>query len=519
MIRKLYVLLFLFLPGLCLAQKGRFAVQFNVKSLDCNTGKVVIRVQVKASSADSTFLMGDANYRFDYDSQIIRNPQIVSQETFSNQAPASDNRYNPQSLNGSTVGPTLGTVSLNTVYGGSGSGAKLVGTDWLTVSCIQFDIVNTQLVQSNCFGLRWHTDTAFPVTGMNEYVANAQSPNGYSLINVTSAKYFGNVQVCLPQYCVIQPTNDYYTTPFNTPVSGNALTNDQVAPLIVTTTPVVGPKHGSIVLNADGTFTYTPTTGYTGRDSIQYRVCKQLNPSLCANAWIYITINPPIAPQGADLMLTKTVDKAQPALNDTIKYRIRVQSTGADLVTGIEVKDVLPAGVQYIISGITGEGLSDGTTYDPATGIWKVGTLRRVEGGFADLVILAKVIAEGTWFNTAEISKMNEKDIDSTPGNGNLSEDDIGVACFSVPIRFCAGDVYTVSLPNIYTGVQWYKDGVAIAGATSNSYLVTSLGKFTYTAANGSCPQQGCCPIVFVEGDCCKPTVCAPVVISQTRKH
>ena len=164
------------LPGLCLAQKGRFAVQFNVKSLDCNTGKVVLRVQVKANSADSTFLMGDANYRFDYDSQIIRNPQIVSQETFSNQAPASDNRYNPQNLNGSTVGPTLGTVSLNTVYGGSGTGAKLVGTDWITVSCIQFDIVSTQLVQSNCFGLRWHTDTMFPNFGTGVYLS---SDRGY----------------------------------------------------------------------------------------------------------------------------------------------------------------------------------------------------------------------------------------------------------------------------------------------------------------------------------------------------
>lgn len=194
MIRKLYVLLLLVLPGLCLAQKSRFAVQFNVKSLDCNTGKVVIRVQVKASAADSTFLMGDANYRFDYDSQIIRNPQIVSQETFSNQAPASDVHYNPQNLNGSTVGPTIGTVSLNTVYGGSGTGAKLVGTDWITVSCIQFDIVNTQVVQSNCFGLRWHTDTTFPVTGLSEVVLKNSTANVDAYV-VKSGGVFQNLMI------------------------------------------------------------------------------------------------------------------------------------------------------------------------------------------------------------------------------------------------------------------------------------------------------------------------------------
>ncbi|WP_461137027.1 Ig-like domain-containing protein [Spirosoma lituiforme] len=503
----LYLVFILTLPGLCLAQKGRYSVQFNVKSLDCATGKVVIRLQVKVNSADSTFLMGDANYRFDYDSQIIRNPQIISQENFSSQAPASDIRYNQQNLNGSTVGPTLGTVSVNTVYGGSGNGAKLVGTDWITVSCIQFDIVNTQVVQSNCFGLRWHTDTTFPITGMNEYVANTQLPNGYTLLNVTSAKIFGNLQVCLPQYCSIQAASDSYTTSFNTLVSGNVITNDQVGPLVVTTTPVTGPKNGTVTLRTDGTFTYIPKTGYTGRDSIQYQVCKQLNPTLCTTAWIYITIG---APAGTDLNLTKTVSKAQPVLNDVISYNLTVQNTGGIPATGVEVRDSLPAGVQF--QSATGTG-----TYNASTGIWTIGTVP--VGGSVQLVITVKVIAEGTWFNTAEISKVNEKDPDSTPGNRNPSEDDLGVACFSTPISFCAGDVYTISLPNIYAGIQWYKDGTAITGATSTSYLVTSLGTYTYRAANGTCPQQGCCPIIFIEGNCCKPTVCVPVVITQTRKH
>ena len=170
--QKLYVLIVLLLGvvSVSFAQKGRYHVRFTVKSIDCSTAKVVIRVEVKASKADSTFLMGDANYRFDYDSRVIKNPQIISQENFSSIAPASDSRYNPQTLNGSTAGPTIGTVSLNTIYGGSGKGAKQVGTDWITVSCIGFDIINTQLVQSNCFGLTWHTDTTFPITGLNEIV-------------------------------------------------------------------------------------------------------------------------------------------------------------------------------------------------------------------------------------------------------------------------------------------------------------------------------------------------------------
>ncbi|MRS59922.1 hypothetical protein [Larkinella terrae] len=172
--KKFYLLvgLLLFLVSTSFAQHGRFHVRFLVKTIDCNTGKAVINVQVKASSADSTFLMGDANYRFDYDPRIINNPTILTQENFSSQAPASDARYGVQNLNGSTFGPTKGTVSLNTTYGGSGTGAALVGTNWITTTTIQFNIVNTQLIQNNCFPIVWHTDKPadFPNCGRTKAV-------------------------------------------------------------------------------------------------------------------------------------------------------------------------------------------------------------------------------------------------------------------------------------------------------------------------------------------------------------
>src|SRR5205823_4564450 len=34
---------------------------------------------------------------------------------------------------------------------------------------------------------------------------------------------------------------------------------------------VSGPSHGSLALNANGSFTYTPTAGYTGGDSFTYK--------------------------------------------------------------------------------------------------------------------------------------------------------------------------------------------------------------------------------------------------------
>ncbi len=125
-----------FVSTTAMAQNGQYDVRFAIKNFDCATNKVTIQVQVKAHDAAHTFLMGDANYRFDYDPRVIKNPAIISQENFSNQAPSSDFNYNAQTLQGSSAGLTLGTVSLNTIYGGGGLGAGGI----LSSVSIKFDI-------------------------------------------------------------------------------------------------------------------------------------------------------------------------------------------------------------------------------------------------------------------------------------------------------------------------------------------------------------------------------------------
>jgi large repetitive protein len=56
---------------------------------------------------------------------------------------------------------------------------------------------------------------------------------------------------------------------------------------------VVTPKNGTITINATGSYTYTPTIGFVGRDSVQYQICDLGTPKLCDLAWIFITINQP----------------------------------------------------------------------------------------------------------------------------------------------------------------------------------------------------------------------------------
>lgn len=69
--------------------------------------------------------------------------------------------------------------------------------------------------------------------------------------------------------------------------------------LMVTTTPVAAPAHGTVTLAADGTFSYTHDGGETTADAFVYQVCDDGAPPLCDTATVSITVvpvnDPPIA--------------------------------------------------------------------------------------------------------------------------------------------------------------------------------------------------------------------------------
>ena len=88
--------------------------------------------------------------------------------------------------------------------------------------------------------------------------------------------------------------DDAKLTTVNTPVSGTVAANDSDpdnnTPL--TYAKVTNPLHGTVTVNSDGTYTYTPTTGYIGNDSYTYKVCDSGSPSKCDTATVSIGILP-----------------------------------------------------------------------------------------------------------------------------------------------------------------------------------------------------------------------------------
>ena len=84
---------------------------------------------------------------------------------------------------------------------------------------------------------------------------------------------------------------DFYTTAEDTAVSGNVGTNDvepDGSPMtFVLLTP---PNNGDVVLNSNGTFTYTPAANFNGTDSFTYSACDPT--PICDATTVTITVTP-----------------------------------------------------------------------------------------------------------------------------------------------------------------------------------------------------------------------------------
>ncbi|WP_238944420.1 Ig-like domain-containing protein [Sandaracinomonas limnophila] len=118
--------------------------------------------------------------------------------------------------------------------------------------------------------------------------------------------------------------DDASTTNSNSPVSGNVLANDGStnpnAVLTVAPQNTTIPGKGTIVMNADGSFTFTPTGGFVGTVDIPYTVCDNANPANCSTATLHIVVEPAptvIAPDFNNGLINKPIAGSL-ATNDVV---------------------------------------------------------------------------------------------------------------------------------------------------------------------------------------------------------
>lgn len=100
----------------------------------------------------------------------------------------------------------------------------------------------------------------------------------------------------------------------------------------------------------------------------------------------------------------------------------------------------------------------------------------------------------------------------------------VPITCTPQVLPLCQGESYTLSVPKSgMTGIQWYKDGVAIPApqGTADTLVVSTVGVYNVTGfqAGAVCKDSSCCPVMVVAGTNCPCSLTASVTQSACNNN
>ncbi|TRX76530.1 Ig-like domain-containing protein [Pseudomonas mangiferae] len=184
--------------------------------------------------------------------------------------------------------------------------------------------------------------------------ASIQVPSGaYAIVITADDGHGGQVSAGFTLTVSNPPPTanpDSFSVAEGSVLNGDVLANDSDIDqdsLSVNTTPLQGPAHGTLVLNADGTFIYTPTLNYRGPDSFTYQLVDADGGT--ASAGVTLTVTPVNAP---------------PAPVGTIAPQVADDSSAFSLNVAGNFTDANGDTLTYSASG-----LPTGLAIDPASGL------------------------------------------------------------------------------------------------------------------------------------------------------
>lgn len=180
----------------------------------------------------------------------------------------------------------------------------------------------------------------------------------------------------------------------------------------------------------------------------------------------------------ADLSLTKSAIGPAPTAGGSLVWRLTLSNSGSSTqaAEGVLVTDVLPPG--FVFAAASGEG-----SYDPATGLWTVGSVPAGESRSIDIAGTVAATVGAVITNTAEITASSAADSDSTPANGSTAEDDYADASVTVAGTRIAGVPPALSCPAGTLLFAW--DPLAwTPGNTTSSYPLSTLGSIGFSLSS-----------------------------------
>ncbi len=268
-------------------------------------------------------------------------------------------------------------------------------------------------------------------------------------------------------------SDDTYNTAFNTPVTLNPLANDTDAdgnPLTITaingvtltpgTAQQINTPNGVVNIDAQGTITFTPNTGFSGQESFNYSISDGQGGTSTANQIISIA---PVANDD-----TATVDEG-----DTVVIAVKGNDTDAE--------DGTPSGVVTIVGG-------------PANGTVTVnanGTVSYVHNGSettSDSFTYTVTDSNGVVSNTATVNinvTLNEQDVNEAPVFEDPNNPGTPVASYTFNYDENSSDAYVIGTVKATDADAGTTLSYSISSGNGNGWfeIDASTGEISLTAA------------------------------------
>ncbi|MFC1575693.1 Ig-like domain-containing protein, partial [Gemmatimonadota bacterium] len=187
-----------------------------------------------------------------------------------------------------------------------------------------------------------------------------------------------------------------------------------------------------------------------------------------------------ITPEGVNISVSKDVDKYSPTEGEQVEFMVEATNFGQVDATGVQVTDLLPAGLTFVRASMDPAG-----GYDTRTGLWSIGTL--APSASANLILTATVDVGtvGTPItNQAALTAVDQTDTDASNDTDQVTLTPVGVdlavtKTVSVP-EAEEGDIvtYTIQVAN--------QDPGTATGVTLSEDIPAELVYSSHTVTAGS---------------------------------
>lgn len=155
--------------------QGRYEVRLVPGAFNCTKDSVTMCLEIRATSADSAFVMGNANFILIYPTSQLNNPVFRSRGAFSG------GTYSLLGMT-KTAGTPNSALSINVVNNGVNGEGTTVDPNWKTIACLAFSTTGNT---NKCYSLTISASNPTTVVTM-AYPDPADPQNNISLTKQVS---------------------------------------------------------------------------------------------------------------------------------------------------------------------------------------------------------------------------------------------------------------------------------------------------------------------------------------------